>query len=317
LDRTKNKRVLLKNKQIGVLMGGVSPEREISLKTGEAVFSALKDLGYKVTKVDAGKDILERLLRLKIDIAFIALHGGWGENGGIQGVLDIAGIPYTGSGVCASAVAMDKILSKKIFFYHGLPTPKFWVYEGRSSGIREFLKKKSLKLPIVVKPSTGGSTIGISIVSPGEDLELAISHALSFDRRVLLEEYIEGRDLTVGILRNHALPVVEMVSKSGFYDYKAKYTKGETDYICPAQIPARTTKQIHEIALQAYTALGCKGAPRIDFRLSPDNKPYILEVNTIPGMTETSLLPMAASKAGISFGSLVEMILEESFNERL
>ena len=310
-------KVPLKEKRVGVLMGGISPEREISLKTGEAVFNALRDLGYKAIRVDVKEDIFERFLKLKIDIAFIALHGGWGENGGIQGALNIMGIPYTGSGVCASAVAMDKILSKKIFSYHSLPTPGFWVYEGNNSGIKKFLKEQSFKLPVVVKPVTGGSTIGVYIVFNRKELEKAISQVLFLDSRVLIEEYIKGRDLTVGMLNGKPLPIVEMIPKRGFYDYKAKYTKGETEYVCPARIPAKTTKEIHKIALQAYRALGCKGAPRIDFRLSSANKPYILEVNTIPGMTGTSLLPMAASRVGINFNRLVEMILEESFNERL
>ena len=317
LKGTGKQKASLKKKRIGVLMGGISPEREISLKTGEAVFNALKALGYKAIKIDAGEDILKRISGLKIDIAFIALHGGWGEDGGIQGALNIMEIPYTGSGVCASAVAMDKILSKKIFLYHNLPTPGFWVYEGDESGIKTFLKKQSFKLPVVVKPVVGGSTIGVYIVFSRKDLRKAISQVLPLDRRVIIEEYIAGRDLTVGVLNGKPLPIVEMVPKSGFYDYKAKYTKGETEYVCPARIPAKTAKKIHEIAMQAYWALGCKGAPRIDFRLSPDNKPYLLEVNTIPGMTGTSLLPMAASMVGINFNSLVEMILEESFNERL
>ena len=169
----------------------------------------------------------------------------------------------------------------------------------------------------MVKPVTGGSTIGISIVSNKKDMGKAISDALAFDDRVLIEEYIEGRDLTVGVLRNHVLPVVEMVPKSGFYNYKSKYTKGATEYICPAKIPQHVTRQVQLIAMNAFMALGCRGAPRIDFRLSPKNKPYILELNTIPGMTETSLLPMAASEIGIGFNKLVKIILEDSFNDRL
>lgn len=308
----KRKIISLKNKRIDVIMGGVSPEREISLKTGEAVFKALKVSGYRVSRIVADKDIIKKLLKTKIDIAFIALHGGWGEDGGIQGVLEIMGVPYTGSGVCASAVAMDKILSKEIFFYHGLPTPEFWIYTGKRNGIEKFIRTQSLKLPVVVKPATGGSTIGISIVSSKKNLKKAISKALSLDHAVLIEKYIEGRDLTVGILKNRPLPIVEMIPKNGFYDYRAKYKKGETKYICPAEIPVKVAEKIQDIAIKAYFALGCKGAPRIDFRLTPDNRPFILEANTIPGMTETSLLPMAASRAGISFNRLVEIMLEES-----
>ena len=308
----KKKTVSLKKRRIGVIMGGTSPEREISLKTGTAVFRALKASGYKASRIDADKDIIEKLLKTKIDVAFIALHGGWGENGGIQGVLEIMGILYTGSGVCASAVAMDKILSKEIFFYHGLPTPEFWIYSGKRSGIEKFIKTQSVKLPVVVKPATGGSTIGISIVSSKKDLKKAVSRALSFDSTILIEKYIEGRDLTVGILKNRPLPIVEMVPKSGFYDYRSKYKMGKTKYICPAEIPSRAAEKVQDIAMKAYLALGCKGAPRIDFRLTPDNRPFILEANTIPGMTETSLLPMAASKAGIGFNRLVEIMLEES-----
>ena len=314
MGTAKGKTGLLKEKRIGVIMGGVSPEREISLKTGEAVFKALKASGYRASIIDAGKDIIKKLLKAKIDIAFIALHGGWGEDGGIQGLLEITGIPYTGSGVCASAVAMDKILSKEIFFYHKLPTPEFWVYTGNRQGIEKFIKTHSIKFPVVVKPATGGSTIGISIVSSKKNLKNAISKALPFDRAILIEKYIEGRDLTVGILKNYSLPIVEMIPKSGFYDYRAKYKKGETKYICPAEIPSGVAKKIQDIAVKAYFALGCKGSPRIDFRMTPDNRPFILEANTIPGMTETSLLPMAASKAGIGFNRLVEIMLEESIS---
>jgi len=294
---------LLKGMKIGVLMGGLSSEREISLRSGKAVFEALKRKGYDAVCIDPAPDLGLILQRRKVDAAFICLHGTPGEDGTVQGLLEFMGIPYTGSGVLASAAAMDKIVTKKLLIYHAIPTPDFSVNEhGRTTG-------KRIALPVIVKPATQGSTIGVSRVSVKKDLEKAIRIARRFGPKVLIEKFIQGRELTVGILNDLPLPVVEIRPMSGFYDFKSKYTPGRTEYRVPAPLLRRVSKRVQELALSAHRALGCNGASRVDFMLADGDDPYVLEVNTIPGMTETSLLPKAAREAGISFDDLVERIL--------
>jgi len=294
---------LLKGMKIGVLMGGLSSEREISLRSGKAVFEALKRKGYDAVCIDPAPDLGLILQRRKVDAAFICLHGTPGEDGTVQGLLEFMGIPYTGSGVLASAAAMDKIVTKKLLIYHAIPTPDFSVNEhGRTTG-------KRIALPVIVKPATEGSTIGVSRVSVKKDLEKAIRIARRFGPKVLIEKFIQGRELTVGILNDLPLPVVEIRPMSGFYDFKSKYTPGRTEYRVPAPLLRRVSKRVQELALSAHRALGCNGASRVDFMLADGDDPYVLEVNTIPGMTETSLLPKAAREAGISFDDLVERIL--------
>jgi len=289
--------------KIGVLMGGLSSEREISLRSGKAVFEALKRKGYDAVCIDPAPDLGLILQRRKVDAAFICLHGTPGEDGTVQGLLEFMGIPYTGSGVPASAAAMDKIVTKKLLIYHAIPTPDFSVNEhGRTTG-------KRIALPVIVKPATEGSTIGVSRVSVKKDLEKAIRIARRFGPKVLIEKFIQGRELTVGILNDLPLPVVEIRPMSGFYDFKSKYTPGRTEYRVPAPLLRRVSKRVQELALSAHRALGCNGASRVDFMLADGDDPYVLEVNTIPGMTETSLLPKAAREAGISFDDLVERIL--------
>ncbi|PIX85785.1 MAG: D-alanine--D-alanine ligase [Nitrospirae bacterium CG_4_10_14_3_um_filter_53_41] len=289
--------------KIGVLMGGLSSEREISLRSGKAVFEALKRKGYDAVCIDPAPDLGLILQRRKVDAAFICLHGTPGEDGTVQGLLEFMGIPYTGSGVLASAAAMDKIVTKKLLIYHAIPTPDFSVNEhGRTTG-------KRIALPVIVKPATQGSTIGVSRVSVKKDLEKAIRIARRFGPKVLIEKFIQGRELTVGILNDLPLPVVEIRPMSGFYDFKSKYTPGRTEYRVPAPLLRRVSKRVQELALSAHRALGCNGASRVDFMLADGDDPYVLEVNTIPGMTETSLLPKAAREAGISFDDLVERIL--------
>ncbi|OIP66222.1 MAG: D-alanine--D-alanine ligase [Nitrospirae bacterium CG_4_9_14_3_um_filter_53_35] len=289
--------------KIGVLMGGLSSEREISLRSGKAVFEALKRKGYDAVCIDPAPDLGLILQRRKVDAAFICLHGTPGEDGTVQGLLEFMGIPYTGSGVLASAAAMDKIVTKKLLIYHAIPTPDFSVNEhGRTTG-------KRIALPVIVKPATEGSTIGVSRVSVKKDLEKAIRIARRFGPKVLIEKFIQGRELTVGILNDLPLPVVEIRPMSGFYDFKSKYTPGRTEYRVPAPLLRRVSKRVQELALSAHRALGCNGASRVDFMLADGDDPYVLEVNTIPGMTETSLLPKAAREAGISFDDLVERIL--------
>ena len=288
----------IKEKKIGVLMGGISLEREISLKTGTAIYNSLKRSGYNCIKVDIKSNSIGNILKESFDIAFIALHGKFGEDGIIQGVLNFLNIPYTGTGVSGSAICMNKIFSKKLFRDSGIPTGDF------STNLNE----KKLKFPLVVKPVSEGSTIGVYIVKTEDELEEAIEKAKEVSGDIFFEEYIEGREVTVGVLNGRVLPVVEIKPKSGFYDYKAKYEKGMTEYVVPANIDEETEEQLKYFSKKIYMEFQLKGAVRVDFIIK-EKVPYTLEVNTIPGMTETSLLPKAANSIGISFDELVEEIL--------
>ena len=299
-----------REKRIAVLMGGMSSERDISLKTGGAILSALERRGYTATALDADRNIAERLKAHAIDIAFIALHGAFGEDGAVQGLLELLGIAYTGSGVLASAVSINKVATKKMLAYHGLPTPAFQVVFSRDGDIEGALKAITMPVPFVVKPPEEGSTIGISIVTQTENIAEAISLAAQYDSELLIEEFVRGRELTAAVLNGEPLPLVEIVAKNGFYDFEAKYhSQGATQYVVAPEIGADLTLQIQKLAVDTYSVLGCSGAARVDFLLPPDGRPCILEINTIPGMTETSLLPKAAAHAGIDFESLVEHIL--------
>jgi D-alanine-D-alanine ligase len=298
----------LKKKKVAVLMGGVSREREISLKTGKAILKALTEKGYSVTPIDVGGDISERLAKEKIECAFIALHGRFGEDGTIQGLLELMGIPYTGSGVLASALAMHKIMAKKFFIYEKIPTPRFEVFQ-RKAIEKDLSQPISLPLPLVVKPAREGSTIGISIVRKEEEWVPALKRAGEYDEEILVEEFMKGKEITVGILEDIPLPIIEIVPKSGFYDYHSKYTKGETQYILPARISREKYLYAQEISLKAYQSLGCSGVTRVDLMTDENENPFVIDINTMPGMTETSLLPKAASYAGIPFGDLAERIL--------
>lgn len=291
----------LKARRVGVLMGGLSEEREISFKTGRAVLAALRESGFRAQGVDAGRDLPAVLLEKKIEVAFVALHGRYGEDGCVQGMLEVMGLPYTGSGVRASSVAMDKAASKRIFAFHGIDTPEFEV-AGPD-------KLPRVKLPAVVKPSAQGSAIGVAIVENKKDLKRAVKKALKLSDEVLVERFVPGRELTVGVLDGAALPVIEIRPKEGFYDYKAKYTKDMTEFMVPAPIGKRDQKRTVDAALAAYRVLGCAGAARVDMILPDGRVPQVLEVNTIPGMTETSLLPMAARAAGLGYRGLVSEIL--------
>ena len=296
-------RETLKKKKIGVLMGGLSPEREISLKTGKAILKGLLKKNFQAVGIDVDRDISARLVKEKIEVAFVALHGPWGEDGTIQGLLEVMGIPYTGSGVLASALAMNKAMAKKILLYHRLPTPEFQVVvSGACSTI-------TIVPPLVVKPVCGGSTIGTSIVRSKEDIAEALQNAAYYGEEILVEQFFEGVDITVGVLNGEPLPVIQIVPKTGFYDYESKYTPGKTEYLIPAPLPETITKRAQELSVAAYRALECTGAARVDLLLGEQGELTILEVNTIPGFTETSLLPMAASRVGIDFPSLTEQIL--------
>ena len=289
-------------------MGGLSREREISLKTGKAIQKALAEKGYHVCPIDVGQDIGEILVKKKIEGAFIALHGRFGEDGTIQGMLELMRIPYTGSGILASALALHKIMSKKVFLYEKIPTPSFEVLH-RKEIEKDPGRTISLPLPYVVKPSREGSTIGVSIVRTEEERLRALQEAGKYDEEILVEGFMKGKEITVGILEDIPLPIIEIVPKSGFYDYHSKYTKGETEYIIPARIPREKYLYAQEMGLKAFQTLGCSGFARVDMMTDEEGNPYVIDVNTMPGMTETSLFPKAASYAGIAFEDLVERIL--------
>ncbi len=290
----------LKGRKIGVLMGGLSAEREISLRTGEAVFKALKELGYRAVKIDVGRDVVSRIMEEAIDVAFIALHGRYGEDGTIQGLLEIMGIPYTGSGVAASAIAMNKVMAKRVFIAEGLPTPRF--------SILSTPEEVDIPYPFMIKPADQGSTIGVTKVEREEDLEEAMKEALSYSDTVYVEEFIQGQEVTFGIVDGRVFPAVEIRPRSSIYDYRAKYSKGMTEYLIPPAMDEDLLRRAREVALRAFEVIGCRGAVRVDMVVD-GRGPWLLEVNTIPGMTETSLLPRAAMAGGIDFHSLVEMIL--------
>ncbi len=286
-------------------MGGLSREREISFRSGRAVAQALRTRGYSVAEIDGRRDVALRLREEKIEVAVVMLHGRWGEDGTIQGLLEIQGIPYTGSGVLGSAIAMDKDLTKRLVRDAGGVTPP-WICIPASE--RGRLSTPPFSLPLMVKPNREGSTLGATIVKNLAAFRPALELAASFDSQVLVEQFLTGTELTVGLLNGQPLPVLEIVPKSGFYDYQSKYTKGATEYIVPARISERVAHQAQEISSKIYQWLGLDGVARADFILT--DQPSFLEINTVPGMTETSLVPKAAQAAGISFEELCERILQ-------
>jgi len=296
-----------KGKKIALLYGGYSSEREISIKSGKAVENALKilNLNYKVFDPIERDKFIQKLVSFNPDVVFIALHGKGGEDGTIQGVLDFLGFKYTGSPQKASVVAMDKILSKKIVKFHNILTPNWHT-------IREIEELKNIddRFPKVVKAPSEGSSIGIFIVKNEKELEDAVKECFKYDREVLIEDFIDGREITVGVLNGMPLDIIEIKVSDGFYDYKNKYFSNKTEYICPAPIDRERYKSIQSIAKDIYQIIGCKGAARVDFILDKDGNPYFLEINTIPGLTDHSLLPKAAKCKGIDFPELILKILE-------
>ena len=296
--------------RIGVLAGGPSSEREISLRSGRAVHNALIEEGLNAFFVDVHDNIYDIIKSEKMDVAFLALHGKFGEDGTVQKILDSAGIPYTGSRAAASKLALDKIASKEAFAKNGIPTPKYKVVE-KDTG-RAGLKISSIKLPVVVKPQFEGSSIGLSVVKDQEALEGALKAAFGYSAKVLLEEYISGRELTVGILNDRPLPVIEIVPKERVYDYKAKYSDPDTQYLVPAPIREGATKLAQSLGMRAHTALGCRSFSRTDMMMDAAGNIFVLEVNTIPGMTERSLLPKAAGAIGVSFSQLCVKLIEDA-----
>lgn len=300
----------IRHTHIGVLMGGVSREREVSLRTGRAIYDALRTKHYRVSAIDVTGSIAQTLRERKIASAFIALHGKGGEDGTIQGMLEIMGIPYTGSGVLASALALHKGMTKQILRCHGVPTADFQIISADHIEGAQFHRTIRLPLPLVIKPVAEGSTIGTTAVRNRTTLREACRTAAHYDRQILVERFIEGREITAGIVNGRALPLIEIVPRQGFYDFTSKYTPGQTSYILAPPMKKRTAQLIQDLSLRTYHALGCEGAARVDLMLTHrTDEPFVLEINTIPGMTATSLLPMAAQHAGISFDNLVEQIM--------
>ncbi|MBX2798750.1 MAG: D-alanine--D-alanine ligase [Myxococcales bacterium] len=290
--------------RVGVLLGGLSTEREISLKTGASVAAALRRRGWDVEEIDVGRDLPAKLVAGDIDVAWIALHGRFGEDGCVQGLLEVMGIPYTGSDVRSSAVAMDKLATKRALRgTPGVTLAKDVVV------VRGGPLPHDVGFPVVVKPLVGGSTIGISLARDATELQTAVAAALALHPEVLLEQFVAGEEITVSVIDGQALPVVRIVPESGFFDFEAKYTKGLTRYEVPAPIDAEAAGAAQRAAVAAYRLLGCGGLARADFILGADGVPVFLEINTLPGMTETSLAPMAAGAAGMSFEDLTERIL--------
>ena len=294
--------------KVAVLMGGPSSERKVSLATGAGISKALRSLGVDVVDVDVRDKNFA--LSADVDIAFIALHGTFGEDGQLQKILEERGIAYTGDGVRESELTFDKIRSKQEFIQHGVSTPEWEVVHPG--------QRPQLPIPLVVKPSREGSTVGVHIVKKVEELDAALADAARFDNDLLIEKFIPGREVTVGILGDQALPIIEIIPKGGFYDFDTKYpflnpkAGASAQHVCPAKLDPVFTERIQEMALRAFRALGLRVYGRVDLILSETNEPFVLEVNTIPGMTEASLLPEAAAAAGISYVDLCQRIIELS-----
>ena len=332
---------MTKNKlNIALLLGGTSPEKEVSKSSSAAIYKALKNLGHNVKLVNpayginqpkdasdfftekefteiSNRNYVEAInskLFDDIDIAFIGLHGKWGEDGTIQSLLELRGIKYTGSKILASSISMDKAMTKILFQHYGVATPK-WIVAVKNHFEINSIKKNienDIGFPCVIKPNDQGSTVGLTICKEISEVEEAIKLALKFSDKALIEEYIPGKELTIAVLENKALPVLEIKPKHGIYDYECKYTSGMSEYEVPANIPEDVFKKIQSQALLAFQSLGCETYSRIDFRLNQDNQAYCLEVNTLPGMTSTSLVPKMAKVVGISFEELIEKIIRLS-----
>ncbi len=312
---------------ITVLYGGEGPEREVSLRSGAAVTSAFAERGRDVTAADLRRkeDLFALLDEGSVEFAFIALHGGWGEDGTLQAALEMAGVPFSGSGHAACALAMDKTASKALFRWKGISVPKgIEVVRGR--GVRDLLDDPHMPAllersgKLVVKPCCSGSTVGVSILTGTDRLAEALEDAFRYDPRVLVEEYVAGRELTVTVYEKdgvpRCLPVIEIQPVTGFYDYSSKYTPGASEYLVPAPLSEFVLRRVESASLAAHAALGCAAYGRVDLRLDEDGFPSVLEVNTVPGMTATSLVPKAAAAAGISFGEFLEEVVESSLASR-
>ncbi len=292
-----------KSQRIGVLMGGLSAEHDVSIKSGTAVLAALLEKGWDAVAVKVDAELPMTLRRERIDVAWLALHGQFGEDGCVQGMLELMRIPYTGSGVLASATAMDKISTKRLLQDSGIPMPQDRVWRGGDDFPR------AVRFPVVAKFPEGGSTLGLCICQDAPDLKEALQELSQLGAQVLLEQFVAGMEITVAVLDGHAFPSVGIVPVSGTFDYEAKYSKGKTVYQVPARVSPDVDRAARQYALQAYKILGLHGVARADFIVDAEGVPWFLEINTLPGMTSTSLSPMAASLEGMDFPSLVEAIL--------
>jgi D-alanine-D-alanine ligase len=296
-------------KKVAVLYGGPSTEREVSLRTGKACADALVAKGYDVTLVDVDQDLAARLREQRIDVAFNALHGRWGEDGCVQGLLEVMRVPYTGSGVLASAMGMDKVVAKAMFQALGLALIEYRAFPaGRAASITP--ADLPFGIPCVVKPSGEGSSVGVHLVKDPAGLAAACRDAATFKGDVIVERYVKGTEVNVAVLDGRALGAIEIVPANEFYDYAAKYTAGTTRYFYPARIPDAHRDRVMAAAEIAHRGLGCAGVTRVDFIVAQDGTPYILEINTLPGMTGTSLVPKIAAGLGIAFPDLCERILD-------
>jgi D-alanine-D-alanine ligase len=313
LDRLAREQ-LMKTKRIGVVMGGTSAEREISLATGRAVAEALEGAGCDVIRIDLGGGgaALQALSSARMDVAFLALHGRLGEDGCVQGVLEVLGVPYTGSDVLASALAMDKLKAKELFRLHNVPTPPY--YEIRAEDIAGGVGEVhgSFGFPVVVKPRREGSSIGVAMARDLAELQQAVGAALAHDRSVLVERYVKGREIAVGLLDERVLGAIEIAPKRDLYDYEAKYTPGMSEYFLPARLSATRMRGVLNVAERAAGALGTRGACRVDLLVTEGMNEYVLEVNTLPGMTPTSLLPKIAQAAGFGFAELCDELVQRA-----
>jgi D-alanine-D-alanine ligase len=304
----------LKNKNIAVLMGGLSKEREISLRSGRAILASLINQGFKAESIDCDEDVAAKLLEKKPDAVIIALHGRYGEDGTVQGMLELMKIPYSGSGVLASAICLDKHLTKNLLKSQGVAMAPSCLVSSIKECREIFKNHEGERLfaptfPLVVKPNLEGSSLGMSIVHDESALPSAVEEALRFDKHVLIEQFVAGKELTVGLINGRSLPVLELVPSRAFYDFEAKYTKGLTEYIVPARIPQEIAISLQKQSKHIFSVLQMHGVARIDFILSDEQVPVFLEANTIPGMTETSLIPKAAEHVGMSFDHVVLEIL--------
>jgi D-alanine-D-alanine ligase len=298
-------------KHIGVLMGGLSAEREVSLKTGEAVAEALRRQGHRVTPIFVDHDLDRVLRQTPVDVAFNALHGTYGEDGCVQGLLETLGIPYTGSGVLASALAFDKLKAKELFRLYNVPTPPYYVVETeRLEDLAEL--HGSFGFPVFVKPRRGGSSVGANRANDLSELARAVEEAGRFDRSALVERFVHGREVAVALIDGRALGAIEIVPGGAFYDYRSKYKKGQSEYHFPARLTPTRYKGVLNIAERANRAVGATSATRVDVLVTEGDNEYVLEVNTLPGMTPTSLLPKIAAGSGYDFGQLCELIVERA-----
>ncbi|NOK03740.1 MULTISPECIES: D-alanine--D-alanine ligase [unclassified Myxococcus] len=299
----------LKQKRVGVLLGGMSAERDVSLRTGEAVSGALRGLGYDVVEIDVGRDLPARLAAEKVDVAWLAVHGRYGEDGCLQGLLESLFIPYTGSGVLASALGMDKVYAKQVFVAHGIPTPAYRSFRDAASALAA-ADSLPFPFPVVVKPSREGSSVGVHICKTRDAYEAAVTDAAKYAGTLLVEQFVKGREVQGGVLDDEALGVIEVRAAREFYDYDAKYKAGTgTQYLFPAPLPPDQYARVNEVCLAAHQALGCSGGSRSDVIVTDGGEVFLLETNTLPGMTASSLLPKIAAGRGIDFPALCERLL--------